>query len=116
LNFDNPSPGTPFAKGMAMSPISRALHDRFEEVCRTELTRLKRKTAALSPEDRAEVDAITVEVTQAIAARVEAALACEQGEAIADIVARLFPYRPGRRPAPAARVSLRPGIQGGRPR
>jgi hypothetical protein len=104
LNFDNPSPGTPFAKGMAMSPISRALHDRFEEVCRTELTRLKRKTAALSPEDRAEVDAITVEVTQAIAARVEAALACEQGEAIADIVARLFAVSPG---APAGTGSPR---------
>ena len=82
-----------------MSPISRALHDRFEEVCRTELTRLKRKTAALSPEDRAEVDAITVEVTQAIAARVEAALECEQGEAIAGIVARLFAVSPEAPPA-----------------
>ena len=72
-----------------MSPIAQALHTRFEEVCRAELQRLRRKTASLSEQDRAEIDAISVEVTQAIAARVEAALA-RQGEDLSSIVARLF--------------------------
>lgn len=73
-----------------MSPIARALQDRFDEVCRAELQRLRRKTAALSPEERAEVDAISVEVTQAIAARVQAALESDRGAGLADVVARLF--------------------------
>jgi hypothetical protein len=73
-----------------MSPIGRALHVRFEEVCRSELQRLRRKTASLSPEERDKVDAISVAVTQAIAARVEAALEGPRGSEIAAIVARLF--------------------------
>ncbi len=77
-----------------MSPIAQALHLRFEEVCRAELQRLRRKTASLSPEQRADVDAISVAVTQAIAARVEAALdAHDEGE-LADIIARLFAVPP----------------------
>ena len=72
-----------------MSPIAEALHSRFEDVCRAELQRLRRKTAALSEQHRAEIDAISVEVTQAIAARVGAALAHE-GDDLAPVVARLF--------------------------
>jgi Glutamyl-tRNAGlu reductase, dimerisation domain len=75
-----------------MSPIGHALHSRFEEVCRHELDRLRRKTAALSPRDRAEVDAISVEVTRAIATRMEAALAAG-GTDVAEVVARLFAVR-----------------------
>lgn len=75
-----------------MSPVGHALHTRFEEVCRNELTRLRRKTASLSPGDRAEVDAISVEVTRAIAARMEAALAAGDSQ-VADIVAQLFAVR-----------------------
>jgi len=75
-----------------MSPIGHALHSRFEEVCRNELSRLRRKTACLSPEDRAEVDAISVEVTRAIASRMEAALAAS-GTDVAEIVGRLFAVR-----------------------
>lgn len=73
-----------------MSPIARALQHRFDEVCRSELQRLRRKTAALSPEERAEVDAISVEVTQGIAARVQAAIESDEGAGLADVVARLF--------------------------
>jgi hypothetical protein len=73
-----------------MSPIALALHERFDEVCQAELQRLRRKTAALSPEDRAEVDAISREVTMAIAARFEAALEAQDAKAFADIVGRLF--------------------------
>jgi hypothetical protein len=84
-----------------MSPIARALHLRFEEVCRAELQRLRRKTASLSPEARAEVDAISVAVTQAIAQRVEAAIEAQPGTEFADIVARLFAV-PARPSLPAA--------------
>lgn len=77
-----------------MSPIARALHDRFDEVCRAELLRLRRKTAALSPAERAEIDAITVEVTKAIAARVGAALSCQESPDLTDIVAKLFAVAP----------------------
>lgn len=75
-----------------MSPIGHALQSRFEEVCRSELNRLRRKTASLSPENRAEIDAISVEVTRAIASRVDAALAAG-GADVAQIVARLFAVR-----------------------
>jgi hypothetical protein len=84
-----------------MSPIAQALHVRFEEVCRAELQRLRRKTASLSPEERAQVDAISVAVTRGIAARVEAALdAHDQGE-LADIIARLFAVPPCAAPSAA---------------
>jgi hypothetical protein len=73
-----------------MSPIAHALHERFELVCRTELERLRRKTAALSPAERAEVDAITVELTRAIAARFGAALDQDDDGDLSHIVARLF--------------------------
>ena len=73
-----------------MSPIARALHERFDEVCRTELQRLRRKTASLTPAERAEVDAISVEVTRAIAARFGAALEQEPEGELDTIVARLF--------------------------
>lgn len=76
-----------------MSPVAEALHNRFQQVCRSELERLRRKTAALSPAHRAEVDAISIEVTTAIAARVEAALD-EDGGALEEVVARLFAVRP----------------------
>jgi hypothetical protein len=75
-----------------MSPIGHALHNQFEEVCRTELQRLRRKTASLSAEDRAEVDAISVEVTRAIASRMDAALSAG-GTDVAEVVARLFAVR-----------------------
>lgn len=83
-----------------MSPIARALHERFDEVCRTELQRLRRKTAALSPEERAEVDAISREVTLAIAARFEAALDAHDGQALAAIVGQLFAVDSAAAPLP----------------
>jgi Glutamyl-tRNAGlu reductase, dimerisation domain len=74
-----------------MSPIGRALHESFAEVCRTELQRLRRKTRSLSPDHRAEVDALSEEVARGIAARLGAAL--ERPDAspqLGDVVARLF--------------------------
>jgi glutamyl-tRNA reductase len=77
-----------------MSPIARALHEKFQDVCRTELQRLRRKTASLTAEERAEVDAVSVAVTQAIAARVEAALERQGGSELTEMVARLFAVAP----------------------
>jgi hypothetical protein len=63
-------------------------------VCRAELQRLRRKTASLTAEERAEVDAMSVAVTQAIAARVEAALEGQEGPELSEMVARLFAVGP----------------------
>jgi hypothetical protein len=73
-----------------MSPTARALHQRFDEVCRAELQRLRRKTASLSPAEREEVDEISVQVTQAIAARFGAALEHDDAGELEAVVARLF--------------------------
>jgi Glutamyl-tRNAGlu reductase, dimerisation domain len=81
-----------------MSPIARALHRRFDEVCRAELARLRRKTAALTPADRQQVDAITAEVTRAIAATVGAAVDGHHGADLGDIVGRLFAIVPADTP------------------
>ena len=72
-----------------MTDVGRALCDRFEEVSRAELVRLRRKTAALSPEDRAIVEAAAIKVTQGIALRLDAGLA-ELDGAGHGIVARIF--------------------------
>jgi hypothetical protein len=94
-----------------MSPISRALHDRFEEVCHLELQRLRRKTASLSPTERAEVVAITLAVTQAIAARVEAVLEREPGGELDAIVARLFAVAGSENGDPLANSTQPPDTQ-----
>ena len=86
--------GTRFATTLGMSPIARALHQRFDDVCRAELLRLRKKTASLTAEDRAEVDAVSVAVTLGIAARVEAALDGQQGPELTEMVARLFAVAP----------------------
>ena len=77
-----------------MSPIARAIHDRFEEVCRAELVRLRRKTASLSAADRAELDGISLAVAGAIAARLGEALDGETAPDVRNIVARLFAVAP----------------------
>jgi hypothetical protein len=81
-----------------MSPIARALHHRFDEVCRSELVRLRKKTAALAPADRDQVDAISSEITKAIAASVGAAVDSPQGAGLGDIVSRLFAITPAEAP------------------
>lgn len=73
-----------------MSPIAYAIQDRFEEVCRAELTRLQRKTASLSASHRAEVDAISVAVVRAIAADIGSALGTETPQDVCNIIGRLF--------------------------
>ena len=82
-----------------MTPVGRALCDRFEEVSRAELIRLKKKIAALPAETRAAVEAATIEVTQGIAESLDARLAALDGAGVDDVVARIFAVAPDDQPA-----------------
>ena len=73
-----------------MSPVGQALHERFERVCRSELERLRKKTAALSAEERAQVDALALEVTGRLAVTLDAAVAAPGAAGIAPAVMQLF--------------------------
>ena len=73
-----------------MSPAGRALHHHFEEVCRTELQRLRRKTASLTPDERAQVDALTVAVAQGMASRIDAVLDTPGSGDLASVIMQLF--------------------------
>ena len=73
-----------------MSPVGRALHERFEDVCRSEVQRLRRKTASLSAEERSHVEAVVLEVTQGLATTLDAALNAPGSAAIVPAVMRLF--------------------------
>ena len=82
--------GIGFAPESGMSPISQALHERFERVSRNELDRLRRKTAALSPAERQQVDTIALAVAAAMAARMAEALETDTNQSLTPIVERLF--------------------------
>lgn len=73
-----------------MSPIARALQERFDRVSRSELERLRKKTSGLAPEARDAVHELSVEIVRGIAARAAAVLAAPDGAALAPVVARLF--------------------------
>ena len=73
-----------------MSPVGEALQERFDNVCRAELERLHRKTASLTPEQRAEVHALALEVAQRLALRLDAALASSGSGELAALVMQLF--------------------------
>ena len=73
-----------------MDDTGRALRARFEEICHSELHRLRRKTSALSPDARAEVVAIALAVAHAISAPAEEVLQRDGGNLLAGIVSRLF--------------------------
>ena len=77
-----------------MSPAGRALHQQFERVCRSELQRLRRKTAVLTDEDRAQVEALALEVAQRLAVHLDAALDGPGGAGLTPVVMRLFAVTP----------------------
>jgi hypothetical protein len=54
------------------------------------LQRLRRKTSSLEPEERAVVDAVAVELVEAIAARATERLEGPDGEQLAPVLAQLF--------------------------
>ena len=88
--------GTSLAFPPGMSPVGRALHRQFEHVCRSELERLRRKTAGLAAADRAQVDALALEVAQRLAVHLDAALeqAGPGGAGLTPVVMRLFAVAP----------------------
>jgi glutamyl-tRNA reductase len=73
-----------------MSPVSQALRARFESVARAELQRMKKKTASMSDEERAELEAISVQVAQALAAQFEQGIDGPDGERLEGVVSRIF--------------------------
>ena len=70
--------------------VSRALHDRFESIRRTEVERLRKKLRGLSDDERRLVDTITADVIHAIARVPERALAGEAPQPTIDAVFHLF--------------------------
>ena len=73
-----------------MSPVGQALHDRFETVCRSELQRLRKKTASLTEAERAQVESLAREVTRKLAVTLDAAVDAPGRSGIAPVVMRLF--------------------------
>jgi hypothetical protein len=73
-----------------VSPLKRALHHRFDEVSRSELVRLRKKTATLPPDARQVVDSLTVELVHAIAERATERFDDADGERLAPVLAQLF--------------------------
>ena len=77
-----------------MSPVGPALQDRFESVCRSELHRLRRKTASLTAADRTQIDALALEVAHGLACHLDAAIEASEGAGLAATVMRLFAAGP----------------------
>jgi hypothetical protein len=74
-----------------MTATARAIRSRFDQICQSELSRLRGKLAGLPPSAQAEIAAISFAVTEAIAAAIEAGLAREhRDERFAEIVGGLF--------------------------
>lgn len=73
-----------------MSPLAEALQTRFAEVSRSELRRLRKKVSSLEPDARAVVDAVAVELVEAIAARATERLEGPDGDQLAPVLAQLF--------------------------
>jgi hypothetical protein len=87
-------PGISLATNAGMSPTARVFHERFEEICRAELVRLRRKTASLSPSDRTELDVISLSVARAIAARLGEAVDRQDAGDAGNLITQLFAVRP----------------------
>jgi hypothetical protein len=99
-----------------MTTMAHAIERRFEDVRRDEMKRLRRKTAALTATQRADIDEITALVFQGIAARMADALAADGDEQLVAVLAHLFqipieeprPAGARARPAPDAQPALQP--------
>jgi Glutamyl-tRNAGlu reductase, dimerisation domain len=77
-----------------MSRIGSALQQHFEQVCRSEMERLHRKTSGLSAGDRLEVESISLAVTAGIARQLSAALDRDPRSELDPVVAGLFAVLP----------------------
>ena len=77
-----------------MSPLATDMRRRFDEVCSRELARLRRKTGALSPVDRAEVEALSAQVIRGCSSAIETILAGHLDGGIEEAVRRVFELTP----------------------
>jgi hypothetical protein len=77
-----------------MNVTATALRMRFEQICHSEMERLRRKTSGLPPEQRAEIVAISLEVAHALSAPVEQVLEDGPRGGLDDIVTKLFGIEP----------------------
>jgi len=84
--------GTAFALATIMSGLglSRALHDRFELIRRSEIERLSRKLRGLTADEREVVDAVTADIVRAIARMPERLLAGDAPKPAVDALVQLF--------------------------
>ena len=82
---------------MSGAKVARALCERFDEIRRTELARLHKKTAGLTEEQRAQLESITAQVVQAIARGPVEALEHDGSAALAQAAAHLFGSAPADR-------------------
>ena len=70
--------------------VSRALQNRFESIRHNEVERLQKKLRGLSDDERQSVEAITVDIIQALARGADRALAHDMPEPALDALIRLF--------------------------
>ena len=77
-----------------MSPLAIDMRRRFDDVCSRELARLRRKTGALSPVDRAEVEALSAQVIRGCSSAIETILARQLDRSIEEAVRCVFELTP----------------------
>ena len=70
--------------------IGEALRERFESIRRAELQRLNKKLRGLTADQRESVEAITAEITRAIAGVAEHGLSVHGSPPAVDALVRLF--------------------------
>ena len=76
---------------MSGTCVSRALHDRFESIRRSEVDRLSRKKLrGLTDSERQLVDTVTADIVRAIACIPERALGREAPQPAVDALVQLF--------------------------
>jgi glutamyl-tRNA reductase len=72
---------------------ARALHEHFDNIRRSELSRLRKKVSALTATERAEVEAITAEIVDALARHPARTLATDASPLLVQAVVELFHVR-----------------------
>jgi hypothetical protein len=77
-----------------MSPTARALRQRFDEVCHSELQRLGRKTKRSSEAEKTELSAVSFAIVRSISEHVGAVLEAEHDAGLDAVVITLFSLSP----------------------
>jgi glutamyl-tRNA reductase len=75
---------------MSGEMAARALHEHFDNIRRSELSRLRKKVSALSDAERAEVEAITAEIIAAIARQPAQTLEADASPQLVRAIVDLF--------------------------